>query len=103
MSDIKEDALKKGLAEIWAALSLCKYKDILETMETVSRAKAKCLALIDPELLCKSDEEILRHNSFQSRPYFAHSKDIERFACTVMGVKNRKELNGKTQKSPLSM
>lgn len=97
MSDIKEDALKKGLAEIWAALSLCKYKDILETMETVSRAKAKCLALIDPELLSKSDEEILLHSAFQRRPYVWQSKDVERIACDIMGLKN--EIRNEPNKS----
>jgi len=51
MSEDNVDALKKGLADIWAALSSCSYGDISETMMTVSRAKAKCLALIDPKLL----------------------------------------------------
>lgn len=70
MSEDNVDALKKGLAEIWAALSSCSYGDISETMMTVSRAKAKCLALIDPGLLCMNDYEIERH--------FAEIKDTER-------------------------
>lgn len=60
MSTDKENALKKGLAEIWAALSSCSYGDISETMMTVSRAKAKCLALIDPMLLEIDEADIVR-------------------------------------------